>query len=151
MSKASAQRLMRTFHITGFTNSPATRDNARRGRVMKKIYLLPVAALLSGCTADYLNNKSFCVNDAYRMYPQNNVLTNVTKYKSVKVPTGQTSCDSYRMGNSVYTDCNQSYTTELQEYTTPAIVDVNQRQRNQMISNCIAFRCRTTHNNQFCW
>lgn len=118
---------------------------------MKKVYLLPIFALLSGCSAAYSNNKAVCTGKAYAQYPEIKTLTNVTKFRSVKVPTGQTSCDSYRIGDFISTDCNQLYTTELQEYVEPQIIDINRSQRNSAIRNCVATACRATHNNQFCW
>jgi hypothetical protein len=119
---------------------------------MKKIYILSCLAVsLSSCSAEYVNNKAICSQKAFSMYPVNRVLSNITRYKSVKIPSGYSSCTSYHIGTSVNTNCQEFYTSKLESYVEPAIIDINERQRKNLVRNCVASACLATHNNEFCW
>ena len=121
-------------------------------RVMfKTLIVLSILALQVGCaTQEFRNAQSECSYDAFRQYPVNNVSTVITLTRPVQVPTGQTNCQTYYVGNMAQTSCTQVMRTDYQPYQQVVVQDTNSSSRNSAINSCAQNICYQKFGNSEC-
>jgi hypothetical protein len=106
---------------------------------------------LAGCaTQEYRNAENECSYEAFRQYPVNNVSTVVTLTRPVQVPTGQTNCQTYYIGYTAQTTCNQVMRTDYQPYQQTVIQDTNSSYRKTAINSCAQNTCYQKFGNSEC-
>jgi hypothetical protein len=66
------------------------------------------------------------------------------------VPTGQTHCVTTQTGNVANTTCQQVMRTDFVPYLESVMVDVNDSNRESLMSQCAAQLCSTRYGNAEC-
>ena len=112
---------------------------------MKYITLIVFIVLFSGCTKEYMAERSKCNDLAYSEYPQKMEQRIEQRYKSIQVPSG-TNCSTY----NGYTTCNNTYRTETIPYTEVVNVDLNKGARQAWARECARNSCYDLYGNADC-
>ena len=85
-----------------------------------------------------------------RQYPVNNVSSMVNMTRSIQVPSGQTNCQTYYIGNMAQTSCTQVMRTELIPYQQMVVRDTNSSPRQAVIDSCAQNICYRKFGNGEC-
>ena len=113
--------------------------------------LLLASTTLLGCTTpQYDWAREQCRREASVKYPPNLQNRVVERSRMVEVPDGTSSCRTYSMGYTVYTDCEQGTKYVTEYYNDNIVVDLNERARRSFIDSCTASRCISTYGNRQC-
>jgi len=119
--------------------------------VVKIFFLLLSALLVSGCaTKEYYQAQDECAPYAYRQFPVNNMQVYVPRTNVVRVPTGDSKCESRTDGNRVKTTCEPEFRTEYRTYQVLELIDTNIDPRNVVIRNCTRQLCSERFGNPDC-
>ena len=104
-----------------------------------------------GCaTQEFRNAQNECSYEAFRQYPVNNVSSMVNMTRSIQVPSGQTNCQTYYIGNMAQTSCTQVMRTELIPYQQMVVRDTNSLPRQSAIDSCAQNICYQKFGNSDC-
>jgi hypothetical protein len=104
-----------------------------------------------GCaTQEFRNAQNECSYEAFMQYPVNNVTSMVNMTRSIQVPSGQTNCQTYYIGNMAQTSCTQVMRTELIPYQQMVVRDTNSSPRQAAIDSCAQNTCYRKFGNGEC-